>query len=56
MFSRYKIGSDRDGWLSVNEKTGQITVKSPMDRESANVTAGKYEALIYAIDDGTLHS
>ncbi|KAJ8252387.1 hypothetical protein COCON_G00216990 [Conger conger] len=47
----YKIGSDGDGWLNVDEKTGQITVKSPMDRESPNVTAGKYEALIYAIDD-----
>ncbi|KAG5839471.1 hypothetical protein ANANG_G00205330 [Anguilla anguilla] len=47
----YKIGSDQAGWLNVSRETGQITVKSPMDRESPKVTAGKYKALIYAIDN-----
>ncbi|KAJ8400460.1 hypothetical protein AAFF_G00395840 [Aldrovandia affinis] len=48
---RYKIGIDKAGWLDVNKETGQITVKSPMDRESADVKDGKYKALIYAIDN-----
>ncbi|ROL48295.1 B-cadherin [Anabarilius grahami] len=48
---RYKIGNDPDGWLSVNQDTGMIKVRKPMDRESSYVKDGKYKAIILAVDD-----
>uniref|UniRef100_A0A673I2S2 Cadherin-1 n=1 Tax=Sinocyclocheilus rhinocerous TaxID=307959 RepID=A0A673I2S2_9TELE len=45
----YKIGNDPADWLSVNQDTGMIKVKSIMDRES--VKDGKYRAIILAVDD-----
>uniref|UniRef100_A0A672KNE8 Cadherin-1 n=1 Tax=Sinocyclocheilus grahami TaxID=75366 RepID=A0A672KNE8_SINGR len=45
----YKIGNDPADWLSVNQETGMIKVKSIMDRES--VKDGKYRAIILALDD-----
>ncbi|XP_030621030.1 B-cadherin-like [Chanos chanos] len=48
----YEIGNDPAGWLNVNKKTGQITLKSSIDRESAFVQNGKYRALIFASDNG----
>ncbi|XP_048042350.1 protocadherin-16-like [Megalobrama amblycephala] len=47
----YKIGNDPDGWLSVNQDTGLIKVRKPMDRESSYVKDGKYKAIILAVDD-----
>ncbi|XP_067256347.1 cadherin-1-like [Chanodichthys erythropterus] len=47
----YKIGNDPDGWLSVNQNTGSIKVRKPMDRESSRVKDGKYRAIILAMDD-----
>ncbi|KAJ8343710.1 hypothetical protein SKAU_G00310390 [Synaphobranchus kaupii] len=47
----YKIGFDKAGWLDINKETGQITVMSPMDRESPDVTAGEYKVIVYAIDN-----
>ncbi|KAK9972667.1 hypothetical protein ABG768_025956 [Culter alburnus] len=47
----YKIGNDPAGWLSVNQDTGMIKVKKPMDRESSYVKDGKYKAIILAVDD-----
>jgi len=53
--SRYKIGSDPAGWLSVAPDTGVIKVKSLMDRESPLLKDGKYRATILALDnDGNL--
>ncbi|ROJ36109.1 Cadherin-1 [Anabarilius grahami] len=46
----YKIGNDPDGWLSVNQDTGLIKVRKPMDRESPHVKDGKYTAIIRALD------
>ncbi|KAJ8417777.1 hypothetical protein AAFF_G00226200 [Aldrovandia affinis] len=48
---RYTTSSDPAGWLNVNNETGLIKLKSPMDRESPFVKDGKYKALIQAIDD-----
>ncbi|KAK9972671.1 hypothetical protein ABG768_025960 [Culter alburnus] len=47
----YKIGNDPDGWLSVNQDTGLIKVRKPMDRESPHVKDGKYTAIIQALVD-----
>ncbi|KAI4889933.1 hypothetical protein NFI96_025503 [Prochilodus magdalenae] len=47
----YRVGNDPAGWLKVEEETGQIKLKSPMDRESLLVKDDKYTALILAIDD-----
>ncbi|XP_023827242.1 uncharacterized protein [Salvelinus sp. IW2-2015] len=49
---RYRMASDRGGWLSLNETTGQLQIRNPMDRESPLVTDGTYTALILAIDNG----
>ncbi|KAI4889932.1 hypothetical protein NFI96_025502 [Prochilodus magdalenae] len=47
----YRVGNDPAGWLKVEEETGQIKVRSSMDRESLLVKDDKYTALILAIDD-----
>ncbi|KAI4888142.1 hypothetical protein NFI96_028505 [Prochilodus magdalenae] len=47
----YRVGNDPADWLNVEEETGQIKVKSSMDRESLFVMDDKYTALILAIDD-----
>ncbi|XP_073715631.1 B-cadherin isoform X2 [Misgurnus anguillicaudatus] len=47
----YRISSDPAGFLSVVEDTGMIKVKSLMDRESIEVTDGKYKAIILAVDN-----
>ncbi|XP_014004111.2 cadherin-1 [Salmo salar] len=49
---RYRMASERSGWLSLNETTGQLQIRNPMDRESPFVTDGTYTALILAIDNG----
>lgn len=49
--SRYKMGNDPAGWLSVSPETGVIKVRTLMDRESAYVKDGKYKAIILAVDD-----
>lgn len=50
---RYKVQKDLAGWLNINKETGQVKVKSNMDRESHFVIDGKYTALILAIDNGS---
>ncbi|KAI4905709.1 hypothetical protein NFI96_032136 [Prochilodus magdalenae] len=52
-YCSYRVGNDPAGWLKVEEETGQIQVKSCMDRESLLVKDDKYTALILAIDDET---
>ncbi|XP_061116477.1 cadherin-4-like [Conger conger] len=47
----YKSGHDPAGWLSINNETGLIKIKSPMDKDSPFVEGGRYRALILAIDD-----
>ncbi|KAK2914235.1 hypothetical protein Q8A67_002634 [Cirrhinus molitorella] len=47
----YKIVNDPARWLSVNQETGMIKVKSIMDRESDRIKNGTYRAIILALDD-----
>ncbi|KAL6461399.1 hypothetical protein MHYP_G00295430 [Metynnis hypsauchen] len=47
----YRVGRDPAGWVSVDGETGQVKVKSSMDRESLFVKDGNYTALILAMDD-----
>ncbi|KAL2093761.1 hypothetical protein ACEWY4_011073 [Coilia grayii] len=46
----YRVGQDQGGWLAIDQTSGLITVKSPMDRESPFMTNRQYRATIYAID------
>uniref|UniRef100_A0A3P9LX98 Cadherin domain-containing protein n=1 Tax=Oryzias latipes TaxID=8090 RepID=A0A3P9LX98_ORYLA len=49
---KYKIIDDPDNWLKVDEDSGLVKVKIPMDRESPNVKDNKYTALLGAYDNG----
>uniref|UniRef100_A0A3P9HGE9 Cadherin domain-containing protein n=1 Tax=Oryzias latipes TaxID=8090 RepID=A0A3P9HGE9_ORYLA len=48
---KYKIIDDPDNWLTVDEDSGLVKVKSLMDRESPNVKENKYTALLGAYDN-----
>ncbi|XP_023818903.1 cadherin-1-like [Oryzias latipes] len=48
---KYKIIDDPENWLTVDEDSGLVKVKSLMDRESPNVTDNKYTVLLGAYDN-----
>uniref|UniRef100_A0A3P9LDH5 Cadherin-1 n=1 Tax=Oryzias latipes TaxID=8090 RepID=A0A3P9LDH5_ORYLA len=48
---KYKIIDDPENWLTVDEDSGLVTVKSLMDRESSNMKENKYTALLGAYDN-----
>lgn len=53
---RYKLSDDHANWLSVEEDTGLVTVRSSMDRESTFVKDDKYTVLVLAYDNGNVNS
>ncbi|KAH0619216.1 hypothetical protein JD844_019021 [Phrynosoma platyrhinos] len=49
---RYKIASDPDGWVTVDENSGVVMTAKTLDRESPHLNNSIYTIKIYAIDDG----
>ncbi|XP_056589457.1 cadherin-13-like [Triplophysa dalaica] len=49
---RYIKGEDVDDWITVDEKTGNISTAKILDRESKFMISGTYKATVYAVDDG----
>lgn len=51
-FLSYEVGTDPAGWVTVDSKTGQVSTKQILDRESSYVNDSVYTALILAVDHG----
>uniref|UniRef100_A0A8C1FVP0 Cadherin 26, tandem duplicate 2 n=1 Tax=Cyprinus carpio TaxID=7962 RepID=A0A8C1FVP0_CYPCA len=45
-------GEDTDGWITIDEKTGQVSTIKILDRESPFVINGTYTATLYAVEEG----
>ncbi|KAB5546043.1 hypothetical protein PHYPO_G00067560 [Pangasianodon hypophthalmus] len=43
-------GKDKDNWVSVDSKTGQVSVAKVMDRESPLVNHSTYSVIVYAVN------
>lgn len=54
VYSRYRMDRDPDKRLDINNETGMIKTKHPLDRESPFVKDGKYRVVILAIKGGIL--
>ncbi|XP_059189063.1 cadherin-like protein 26 [Centropristis striata] len=48
----YAMGDDPASWVTVDSKTGKITTKDIIDRESSFVKKGLYNVTILAVDNG----
>eukprot|EP00079_Xenopus_tropicalis_P018339 XP_004919780.1 PREDICTED: cadherin-like protein 26 isoform X1 [Xenopus tropicalis] len=49
---RFYVANDPAGWVTVDEKTGVITTKKELDRESPYVNKTLYAFVIHGVDDG----
>lgn len=49
---RFVKGEDIAGWITVDEKTGQVSTNKILDRESPFVKNSTYRATVYAVDGG----
>ncbi|XP_010117700.1 PREDICTED: cadherin-like protein 26, partial [Chlamydotis macqueenii] len=49
---KYELAHDPEGWLSVDENSGVLTVAKEFDQESPHVNNSLYTVIIHAIDDG----
>ncbi|XP_053096442.1 cadherin-like protein 26 [Pangasianodon hypophthalmus] len=44
-------GEDKDNWVNVDPKTGQVSVAKKMDRESPFVEKNAYSVIVYAVNN-----
>lgn len=51
----YVKGSDKDNWLTIDDKTGDIKLNKIPDRESPYLVNGTYMAEILCITQGIYH-
>ncbi|XP_009642032.1 cadherin-like protein 26 [Egretta garzetta] len=49
---KYELAHDPDGWLSVDENSGVLTVAKEFDQESPHVNDSLYTIIVHAIDRG----
>ncbi|KAK7131874.1 hypothetical protein R3I93_018440 [Phoxinus phoxinus] len=49
---KFVKGEDIDGWITVDAKTGLVSTKKILDRESPFGINSTYRATLYAVDDG----
>ncbi|XP_042318380.1 cadherin-like protein 26 [Sceloporus undulatus] len=49
---RYRIASDPDGWVTIDENSGVVMTAKTLDRESPHLNNSIYTIKIHAIDDG----
>ncbi|XP_010190957.1 PREDICTED: cadherin-like protein 26 [Mesitornis unicolor] len=49
---KYELAHDPDGWLSVDENSGVLTVAKKFDQESPYVHNSLYTIIVHAIDHG----
>nr|XP_020660002.1 cadherin-like protein 26 [Pogona vitticeps] len=49
---RYKIASDPDGWVTIDENSGTVLTAKTLDRESPHTNNNIYTVVVHAIDDG----
>lgn len=50
--SSFIKGEDKENWVTVDPKTGQISVAKVMDRESPFVKDSTYSVTVYVADNG----
>lgn len=49
---RYKLVHDPANWVTVDEKSGVVTTKRQIDRESPHVNDSFYTIIVHAVDNG----
>nr|XP_034350620.1 cadherin-like protein 26 [Arvicanthis niloticus] len=49
---RYKLVHDPANWVTVDEKSGVVTTKRQIDRESPHVNDSFYTIVVHAVDNG----
>jgi hypothetical protein len=52
LFTRYKLVHDPENWVTVDEKSGVVTTKKQIDRESPHVNDSFYTIIVHAVDNG----
>ncbi|XP_075625154.1 cadherin-like protein 26 [Balearica regulorum gibbericeps] len=50
---KYELAHDPDGWLSVDENSGVLTVAKEFDQKSPYVNNSMYTIIVHAIDHGS---
>lgn len=54
--TRYELVHDPENWVTVDEKSGEVTTKRQIDRESPHVNGSFYTIVVHAVDNGECES